>query len=168
MLRSVWPYGAMVARLTQDQKAGCSSHSFVRNCIFRSLSSNLCRTNFLLIFGKVIYFFKSEKIFRCRIILLLFSLVFEFLFYIWKNMQISVRKIGISILKNKHKKLCDTSVTRTPNILVWGQTRYHCAIGPHMQSHLQKNSYHNVLRLESMHNIWLQTFFMVFKKKHEI
>ena len=27
MLVNVWPYGAMVARLTPDQKAGCSSHS---------------------------------------------------------------------------------------------------------------------------------------------
>ena len=29
------------------------------------------------------------------------------------------------------KMLLDPRVTRTPNLLIWSQTRYHCAIGPH-------------------------------------
>ena len=29
------------------------------------------------------------------------------------------------------KMLLDPRVTRTPNLPIWSQTRYHCAIGPH-------------------------------------
>ena len=97
--RYVWPYGAMVARLTPDQKAGCSSHSGVMYIFFQLLFlQDVLDTTY-----PVLYFIIVTCFYRYTIIIILFtqnkyfSLEFNFICHATKYISITSRKSALLI-----------------------------------------------------------------------